>query len=172
MHLPWVLCLPTFVLLLIGIAPQSLASLTRSSTKLSSHSRLGFAPSSLTPNALQHAPLGPRANSDALYELPSGWVGRIQKQLSFLPVQVAAGYLTIFYYDVVVQVTSEWADLPPVNHFTIGWENIHLEFFSATRTIPWGFVIAFAQKMLGETRRGFTGKYNVHESFALWILEC
>jgi len=172
MHLSWVLCLPKFVLLLVGIAPRGLASLTRSSTKLSSHSRPGFTSSSLTPNAFQHVPLDPRTNFDALYELPSGWVGRIQKQLSFLPVQVAAGYLTTFYYNVVVQVTSKWADLPPVNHFTIGWENIRLEFFSASRTIPWNFVIAFAQKMLGETQRGFTGKYNVHGSFALWNLEC
>lgn len=166
MRPPRLFCLSILILLRISIAPQSLATPTGSSTKLSRRSDPGFVSTSPGQNALQHAPLRPRANFDSIYELPSGWVGRIQRQLSFLPVQVAAGYLTTFYYNVVTQVMSKWVDQPPVNHFTIGWENVQLDFYSATRTIPWDFVIAFAEKMLRETQRGFTGKYNVGRSFA------
>lgn len=155
MYLPRGLCQPIFILLLISVTPSSLASPTRDLAKQDEHSKALFAFSSPTHNTLQHISVRPRANFDSLYELPSGWVGRVQQQMSFLPVQVAAGYLTTFYNNVVVQVRSEWVSKTPVNHFTIGWENIQLDFFSATRTIPWNFVIAFAQKMLGETQLGY-----------------
>lgn len=153
-----------FICLLIDLTHLGLATPTKILAKQNISLERAFAFSVPTNTVSQCVSVRPRASFDSLHEHPSGWVGRVQKQLSFLPVQIAAGYLTTFYNNVVVQVTSEWVNKPPVNHFTIGWENIQLEFFSATRTVPWNFVIAFAEKMLGETQLGFTGKYEVCEN--------
>lgn len=97
-----------------------------------------------------------------LYELPNGWIGRVDKYLSLLPVQIAASVLESFYNVVIDNVTQKWIYMQPVNCFTITWENIELEFSSTTRTIPWSFVLAFAQRLVDVTRRGFVGKYNVY----------
>ena len=63
-------------------------------------------------------------------------VGRTEKFLSLLPVEVAASVLENFYNVVIDSVTQKWIQQQPVNSFTITWHNIELEFFSATKTIP------------------------------------
>ena len=63
-------------------------------------------------------------------------VGRVDKYLSLLPVQIAAPILESFYNVVIDTVRQKWIEQQPVNSFTITWENIELEFSSATRTIP------------------------------------
>ena len=62
-------------------------------------------------------------------------VGRIDKFLSLLPVQIAASFLENFYNVVIDSVRQKWIQQQPVNHFTITWQNVELEFYSATGTI-------------------------------------
>ncbi|KAF6239413.1 hypothetical protein HO173_002675 [Letharia columbiana] len=98
-----------------------------------------------------------------LYELPNGWIGRVDKYLSLLPVQIAASVLESFYNVVIDNVRQKWIQQQqPVNSFTITWANIELEFSSATRTIPWNFVLAFAERLAHLTQRGFVGKYCIY----------
>ena len=63
-------------------------------------------------------------------------VGRTEKFLSLLPVEVAASVLEIFYNVVIDSVRQKWIQQQPVNSFTITWQNIELEFYSATGKIP------------------------------------
>ena len=63
-------------------------------------------------------------------------VGRTEEYLSLLPVEVAASVLEDFYNVVIDSVRQEWIQQQPANSFTITWQNIELEFYSATRTIP------------------------------------
>ena len=63
-------------------------------------------------------------------------VGRTEKVISLLPVEVAASVLENFYNVVIDSVRQKWIKQQPVNSFTITWQNIDLEFYSATRTIP------------------------------------
>ena len=63
-------------------------------------------------------------------------VGRTERFHSLLPVEVAASVLESFYNVVIDSVRQKWIQQQPVNSFTITWQNIELEFYSATRTIP------------------------------------
>ena len=102
-----------------------------------------------------------RLDTRAIHQLEHGWMGRIEKHLLFLPVQIASQYLAEFYDQVEKTVEEEWISQPPVNSFTVSWSSIQLQFFSATRTIPWSFVLAFARQMVSETQNGYTGTYDV-----------
>ena len=63
-------------------------------------------------------------------------VGRTEELHSLLPVEVAASVLENFYNAVIDCVRQNWIQQQPVNSFTITWQNIELEFYSATRKIP------------------------------------
>lgn len=89
-------------------------------------------------------------------------IGRVDKYLSLLPAQIAASVLESFYNVVIENVRQRLSQQQPVNSFTIRWENIELEFSSTTRTIPWNFILAFAQRLIESTRRGFIGRYDIY----------
>ena len=63
-------------------------------------------------------------------------VGRTEEFRSLLPAEVAASVLEDFYNVIIDSVRQNWMQQQPVNSFTITWQNIELEFYSATRTIP------------------------------------
>ena len=116
-------------------------------------------------NSLQDESLRPELPKDkrALYELPNGWIGRFDKYLALIPVQMANQCLQEFYHRVQIRVMDQWISKPPANHFAIDWEGIQIDFFSPTRTVPWDFIIAFLQKMVVDTALGFTGTYDVSQ---------
>ena len=98
------------------------------------------------------------------FELPNGWVGRVDKYLSLIPIQVASQYLQEFYGQVQDRVMEKWISQPPVNEFTIGWGHVQLHLSSPTGTIPWNFILAYLQKMVTETRLGFAGNFEVGDA--------
>ena len=98
------------------------------------------------------------------FELPNGWIGRVDKYLSLIPIQVACQHLQEFYWEVQNRVMERWISQPPVNEFTIRWGEIQLHFSSPTGPIPWRFILAFLQQMVTETHLGFAGNYEVGDS--------
>ena len=170
MRKTWFCWVPILMIFLCNTETSSFASPTKKGSSIPLQLKPGVPLFSQKNQNVRITSLQPRA-SDSVHELPNGWIGRIQKHLLFLPVQAAASILTNFYNRVAHQITAQWIDQPPVNHFIIGWENVQLEFYSVTRTIPWNFILAFAQKMIAETQRGFTGKYDVREFLPkIWYL--
>ena len=156
--------LPSMLFLILDVVYSSLASPRPLYPSLFSSAAQGW-PESVTSASTKgsrnhvilrrHATFSPRS----VHHLSNGWIGRVDKMASFLPGQVAASYLESFYTGVIDKVLHTWVNESPVTHFSISMDNISLDFISETRTIPWNFVLAFAQQMISQTRNGFIGKY-------------
>lgn len=159
--------LQTLLLVFLDITPQVFANPTSSLTLIPHPHALHSVASLSTDASLQKPQIQARANTHAVYGLPNGWMGRIDSYLSLLPVQIASHHLQEFYNGVTNSVMEKWISQPPVNHFSIGWKNIQLEFFSPTRTVPWNFILGFLQRMARETLQGFTGRYDVSQRLIL-----
>ena len=154
-------CLPILSLIWLISHLQSFANTSSKLNGIPTVSHLADGFPTLSQRSFPLDQLASRADKRAIYELPNGWIGRFDRYLTLIPVQMASQYLQQFYDQVQGRVLEKWISQPPVNQFTISWNEIQLNFFSPTSPIPWSFVMAFLRKMALETHLGFTGKYDV-----------
>ena len=128
-------------------------------------------PASLpSPSPISANPYSLTARSDgyqAFLHLGDGWNLYYSSWASMsLPVQPAVWALNRLYTNMARDGGSIWRLSPPLHTIPLKVGNIYLWMNCQEEPIPWDLVQLFGEKMLGFTRRGWTGLYELSLSNA------
>lgn len=96
---------------------------------------------------------------DDMYVLNDGWLMRLLRIDSGLPISIASALLEDFYERVLERVHGFAPTIRPLKAVSLCILDLHLDFMCDSAEVSWDFIIAFVRAMLDATKRGFTGKF-------------